>query len=101
MIQRAARAEFGLRMGPMDRCPRCGSPRVHASRLRSPLEHARAALTGQAPVRCHACNYRLWTADPPVTVAVKDDDVGAAGEKTDSTKGLPVTTDELDRLDPA
>jgi hypothetical protein len=39
-------------------CLKCGSPRVHRSRRRSPMEFA-IALAGWRMRRCHDCNTRF------------------------------------------
>lgn len=79
----------------MTRCPACSSARIYPSRLRSPIERARRALTDRQPYRCHACGLRTWQA-----IAVPTDHTEASPD--DLRTGVaakPITARDLDRLD--
>ena len=81
----------------MRKCPACGSSRVYLSRLRSPLERIHQFFTEKQPYRCHSCGWRRWR-----TV-----EIGGGGEPDTAPEdlrtgrgGVPVTEDDLERLDP-
>lgn len=44
----------------MDKCPQCGSNRVHRSRTRSFAEKVRRQFSMKRLHRCHACGWRGW-----------------------------------------
>jgi hypothetical protein len=80
------------------KCPSCGSTRVFPSRLRNALERLRQTVTGRQPFRCHQCGWRRWRdmhVLHPEHPPVRPDDL-----RTGRTSG-PVSTSEIDRLDPA
>ena len=82
--------------GVTSKCPKCGSPRIHPSHVRSWLERARRAFTEKQPYRCHKCNFRAWY---PIDVPIRHGpDERPADLRTDTT-ARPVTADDLDRLD--
>lgn len=79
------------------KCPRCASARVYPSRLRNGLERLRQLLTERQPYRCHECNWRKWRAVEfrPRNPDVRPDDLRTA-------RGAdPLTSTDVDRLDPA
>ena len=79
------------------KCPRCASPRVYPSRLRSPFEQLRQKLTDRQPYRCHECNWRKWRA---VEFLRPDPDVSPDDLRTG--RGVaPLSSAEVDELDPA
>jgi hypothetical protein len=79
----------------MTNCPTCTSPRVYPSRLRSPIERVRRALTERQPYRCHACGFRGWsTILVPVDQAERD-----AEELRSGGIAAPITPGDLDQLD--
>lgn len=41
-------------------CPSCRSPRVHRSRVRSPVERAVRAILPYRPFTCSTCKWRGW-----------------------------------------
>ncbi len=77
-------------------CPKCGSHRIYPSRLRSPFERLRQAVTEKQPYRCHGCSYRAWyvmqVPRPPKPDKHHDD-------LRSKSPSRPVTTDDLDQLD--
>ena len=79
----------------MTRCPACTSPRVYPSRLRSPVERIRRALTERQPYRCHACGFRGWS---EILVPVTDGESTSDALRTGGT-AAPVTSRDLDSLD--
>ena len=78
------------------KCPRCSSARVYPSRLRSGLERLRQKMTDRQPYRCHECNWRKWREVEFLTVHpdVKPEDLRTGREH-------PLSTNEVDQLDPA
>jgi len=79
------------------KCPKCASARVYPSRLRNGLEKLRQKMTDRQPYRCHECGWRKWreveflSANPDVTP-----------EDLRTGRGVaPLSTTEVDRLDPA
>jgi hypothetical protein len=77
-------------------CPSCGSPRVHASRLRNSIEKIRSRLTDKQPFRCHQCSWRAWL---PVDTTQPHADVQPDDLRTGRSPKL-VSTQDLDPLDP-
>jgi hypothetical protein len=79
------------------KCPRCASARVYPSRLRNGLERFRQKMTERQPYRCHECGWRKWrqveflSANPDVLPEDLRTAHGAA----------PLSTTDVDRLDPA
>ena len=56
------------------KCPKCGSPHVHRSRVRDVQEDIIATFTNQRFFRCSDCNHRFKARKPkgisgPVTTA--------------------------------
>lgn len=79
----------------MTRCPSCSSARIYPSRLRSPVERVRRALTDRQPYRCHACGLRRWgTIDVPF-----DSSEAAPDDLRTGVAGRPITSGDLDQLD--
>jgi hypothetical protein len=81
----------------MTRCPTCSSPRIYPSRLRSPLERIRRALTDRQPYRCHACEYRGWG---EIHVPIDHTDADPDDLRT-GVSAEPIAQSDLDRLDHA
>jgi hypothetical protein len=76
-------------MAVSEGCPSCGEPRVHRSRLKSPLERLRRVLTRRTPFRCERCNWRGWRRP-----------VGGGARFSRKIIHPELTDAELDRLDP-
>jgi predicted RNA-binding Zn-ribbon protein involved in translation (DUF1610 family) len=79
----------------VENCPKCGSERVHPSRLISRGDQLRRRLTGRIPYRCHACGWRGW--DRPI-----GDFIVLAGKQwaldvADASRE-PLTKADLERL---
>ena len=79
------------------KCPRCSSARVYPSRLRSVLERLRQKMTDRQPYRCHECNWRKWR---EVEFLSANPDVSPEDLRT-GRDGQPLSTTEVDQLDPA
>jgi hypothetical protein len=79
----------------MTRCPACASARIYPSRLRSPLERVRRALTERQPYRCHACAFRGWS---EIHVPVDTADAHPDDLRT-GVAAKPITPHDLDGLD--
>ena len=47
----------------MQKCPKCGSDKIHRSRTKTTWEGWRKEITGKGPYRCHACRWRGWAVD--------------------------------------
>lgn len=44
----------------MQKCPSCGSGRIHRSHVRSKFEHMKKWFVSTRPFRCHVCDWRGW-----------------------------------------
>jgi hypothetical protein len=56
----------------MNTCPVCGSNRVFRSKTRGFVEKLRRQFTVKRPYRCHACDWRGWSAEGAQAVSPKD-----------------------------
>jgi hypothetical protein len=45
-------------------CPKCHGPFLHRTHRHSTFERLRSMVTRRYPVRCNACGYTTWSADP-------------------------------------
>ena len=79
------------------KCPRCASARVYPSRLRGGLERLRQKMTERQPYRCHECGWRKWR---EVEFLNANPDVRPEDLRT-GRGGSPVSTADVDQLDPA
>lgn len=48
----------------LSKCPKCHGPFLHRTHRHSTFERIRSMVTRRYPVRCHACGYTAWSADP-------------------------------------
>lgn len=92
-----AMLEFGTPLRSNMKCPKCASARVYPSRLRNGLEKLRQKMTDRQPYRCHECGWRKWR---EVEFLSANPDVRPEDLRTG--RGVPpVSTNEVDQLDPA
>ena len=68
---------------------------MYPSRLRNVIERLRQGVTGKQPYRCHACNWRKWSA---VFIHEDNPDIRPDDLRTGRVP-KPVTTADLDQLD--
>lgn len=80
----------------MDKCPRCGSSRVYPSRHRGAVERLHQVFTEKRPHRCHNCGWRAW-AEIDVHIPPQPDLDPQKLRRPHPDR--PVTGDEMDRLD--
>jgi hypothetical protein len=48
----------------LSKCPKCHGPYLHRTHRHSAFERLRSTVTRRYPVRCNACGYTAWSADP-------------------------------------
>lgn len=48
----------------LTKCPKCHGTSLHRTHRHSTFERLRSIVTRRYPVRCNACGYTTWSADP-------------------------------------
>ena len=71
-------------------CPKCHGPFLHRTHRHSTFERLRSLLTRRLPVRCTACGYTFWSADPILVRLSSSAEAGAS----------PAENPRLDDFDP-
>ena len=71
-------------------CPKCHGPHLLRTHRHSTFERLRSLLTRRYPVRCNACGYTAWSADP---ILVRISSGREAGDP-------PAENTRLDNFDP-
>lgn len=74
----------------LTKCPRCHGPFLHRTHRHSSFERLRSLVTRRLPVRCNACGYTFWSADP-ILVRMSSGSEAAP---------LPAENKRLDEFDP-